>query len=325
MSKTNGPSHGPIVVPMKDGGFALDFKAALAAYDLEVRQSMEASADLARLGYMEPSVPPPETATPRAMIHPPVMPDMTEHAGPASPANVDGMGDIHTQTTHPGERYYEMWETGRARRTQKPIGKRYEQPRTCPPKVKLPAELESWRTMIDQCLVPLWQRLQDEFLAKMYETLKCVTVFTQPTTWLAPPATALGVDLFTPAVGVAIPGVQAHPTTVLSIPEVPDRTFVILQSTGLEMEPGGFGKVRLSYQRNRTGIGSYTDVDVQLGPFSNPTPFGSPIILKHKDTFRLQAISKDGAPHTVYARIKGWLCAARTATSGGDFSEFHTM
>lgn len=151
------------------------------------------------------------------------------------------------------------------------------------------------------------------------------SIYTQPMTWLAPPVTAISVDVFTAAAGVALPGAYPGPgacVDVLSI-DVPDRFIVILDRFGNELEDhDSFGDVKFSMQRNETPIRSYGNFDVQLGRFDDPTKFGSPIILKHKDRWRLKAQALGGANHIAFARIIGWAFAVRRTASDGSHAEY---
>lgn len=152
------------------------------------------------------------------------------------------------------------------------------------------------------------------------------SVFTQPVAWLAPPATAITIDLFTPAAGVELPG--GYPghgpcVDVLRI-DVPDRFIVVLDRFGVELEDhASFGDVKMSFQRNRTPLRSYGNFDVQLGRFVRPTPFGSPIVLKHKDQWRMKAESLSAVSHRIWARIQGWAYAVQTITGDGAYGEFN--
>lgn len=243
------------------------------------RASMRADAD-------------PQAPVPRATVRP----------APLVPGGIPGLQDIHTQTTQPGERFWEQYRTARARpKWPKAVA---GEPATPP---------------------PLEETLR-EALRCVCEALKCGPVFTQPTTWLAPPVTAISVDVFTSAAGVTLPGgsspAPGAPQEVIRL-DVPDRFICVIDRFGNELEDTtSFGDVRFSMQRNRAPLRSYGDFDVQLGRFVSPNKFGSPIILKHKDRFRILAQSKSASEHRAFARIQGWCFAVRTITGDGRYSEF---
>ena len=195
------------------------------------------------------------------------------------------MGDIHSQVTSPGERYWEQW-----RNTRRPITTFGRGGKGGGPKKK-----------------------SDE------------AQFVQPVTWLAPPITAIAIDAFTPAAGVTLSGAYPGPgacVDVISI-DVPDRFILVIDRFANELEDhDSFGDVRFSMMRNETPIRSYGDFDVQLGRFDNPTKFGSPIILKHKDQFRLKCQSLGAVDHIAYARFIGWAFAVRTTSGDGSHEQY---
>lgn len=264
-------------------------EVAAMLHDAELREWRAAMQDLERLGIVD-AFPPQGT-----------------------PSGGSSVGDIHTQVTEPGQRYWESWSTPRARPEQdRPIVTRRPE---CLP---LPPEVEPYRVIIERTLGPQ--------IEKAFEKLKCGPFFTQPMTWLAPPITAISVDVFTSASGVFLPGGEyggpGDCVDVLRI-DVPDRWIFVLDRFGNELEDHTvWGDVRFSFQRNRSPIRSYGDFDVQLGRFVNPTKFGTPIILKHKDEFRVVAQAKGATPHTAFARIIGWAFAVRTITGDGTYTEF---
>lgn len=318
---------GPIYVA-KDGSYGYDFKVALAQWDLEERARRDAMADLARLGVLAPR-PPAAGATPRDAVLPPTMPGMVERAGPASPSHV---GDIPGQLQHPGERYWETLGQGRARPDERAVAKRRPPHTKCPPPgqppyfaAPIPAELEPYRALIENCLAPVVDQVMKETVERTREMLRCRTIFTQPTTWLAPPITALTFDLFTAAAGVTLTAGAAAPTTILTT-QVPDRFVVVLQRFANELEaPGAFADVRWSNQRNRAPLRSYGNFDVQLGVFTDPTRFSAPLILNGKEEYRLIARNTGAADHTAFARLMGWAFAVRSTSADGSYDQFHTM
>lgn len=153
----------------------------------------------------------------------------------------------------------------------------------------------------------------------------CAPTYVQPTTWLAPPVTAISIDAFTPAAGVVLTGLYPGPgpcIDVISI-DVPDRFILILDRFGNELEDhDAFGDVRFSMQRNETPIRSYGDFDVQLGRFDDPTKFGSAIILKGKERFRLKAQALGATDHIAFARFIGWAFAVRMTAGDGSHAEY---
>lgn len=224
-----------------------------------------------------------------------------------------GIGDLPNQATEPGARYYDTYNMGRARPMEKPVAR---MPR---PIGKLPPEAEKLRPLVEDVMVPALEKV----LKENREKAQCQTYFTQPTTWLAPPVTAISIDIFTQSRGVVIPG-GGNPQPIVSI-DVPDRFVVVLQSFGYELEDHlAFGNIRMSMQRNKVPIRSYGDFDVQLGRFVDPTKLGAPIILANKERFRLQARSTDSNEHTVFARFIGWAFAVK-ATGDGTYTEYHTL
>jgi hypothetical protein len=268
--------------------------AGLPSSEREFRAAMQ---DLERLGMTLDLDP--DTATPRAQVRPAAN-------VPGGIPGLQGMGDLHTQVTSPGERYWERWRGERAVPVQRPVAA----PKA---EVPLPPEAEKYRAILMECCGPILRKLQ------------CGPLFTQPMTWLAPPVTAICVDVFTAAAGVITPGAYPGPgdcVDVLAI-DVPDRWIFVLDSFGNELEDHtAWGDVRMSMQRNRTPLRCYGNFDVQLGRFVLPTEFGSPILLKHKDQFRLKAQSLGATQHTVFARIKGWAFAVRSITGDGEYNEF---
>lgn len=263
--------------------------------------------DLHRLGMSQGGQP--GRPTPRAMVHPSAL--VPPGAGP-DPSTLSGLGDIHSQITEPGARYYERWSQPRT--IQKEVAVARAIPR-CP----LPPEMEKYRVLIEQCL---GQTLIDS----LEKWRKCGPWYVQPQTWLAPPITAINVDVFTKAAGVTLPG-GVYPgigdcISVLSI-DVPDRWIFVLDRFGNELgDHLDYGNVRFSMQRNRTPIRAYGNFDNQLGRFVDPTKFGSAIILKTKDTFRLEAQSLVTESKLAFARIMGWAFAVRHTTGDGSHSEF---
>lgn len=197
-----------------------------------------------------------------------------------------GLSDIHSQVTSPGERYWEQWRNPRG---------------------------------------PAAGGLRSAGGRGKPKPAAAGPVYTQPMTWLAPPVTAIAIDVFTPAAGVILTGAYPGPgacVDILSI-DVPDRFILILDRFGNELEDhDSFGDVRFSMQRNETPIRSYGDFDVQLGRFDDPTKFGAAIILKHKDQFRLKGQALGATEHTAFARLIGWAFAVRQTSADGSHSEY---
>ncbi len=273
-----------IVVYDKRGGARLNLERAANSQEKEFRAALK---DLERLGMDQDEGP--GRPTPRDMVH--ADPEGQPFRGLALPPGAEpyrpmleqymaslGMGDIHTQVTSPGERYWEQWRNPR---------------KAGPPRKRPP--------------------------------VKCGPCIVQPTTWLAPPVTAIAIDVFTPAAGVTLSAAYPGPgpcVDILSI-DVPDRFIVVLDRFGNELEDHtAFGDVRFSMMRNETPIRSYGNFDVQLGRFDDPTKFGSPIILKHKDQWRLKAQSLGAVDHIGYARIMGWAFAVRQTSGDGSHTEY---
>lgn len=271
----------------KTGGATFDLAAAERT---QVREWQAAMRDLERMGMQQSADQ--NIATPRAMIYPPAnVPDGNPGQGFGKlplPAGAEpyrqiieehlGLGDIHSQVTSPGERYWESW-----RNPRKPVGGKKK---SCQP---------------------------------------CIPMYVQPMTWLAPPVTAISIDAFTPASGVTLSGAYPGPgpcVDLISI-DVPDRFICILDRVGNELEDhDSFGDVRFSMQRNETPIRSYGDFDVQLGRFDNPTKFGSPIILKGKEQFRLKGQALGAVDHIGYARFIGWAFAVKMTAGDGSHAEY---
>lgn len=291
----------PVLSWDKKGCAHFNAQAAAAAQEREMREWQAVMEAIMREGMareIDPNRP-----TPKGNVMP----------TPLVPGGIPGLQDIHTEITEPGQRYWNRYPTARLRPPERPIAR---PPREFAP---IPPEVEQYRPLIEQYFGPI--------LCTLQEKLTCGPIYTQPMTWLAPPVTAISVDLFTPAAGVTLPG-SAYPPSPgdcvdLVAVDVPDRWIFILDRFGNELEDHtAFGDVRFSIQRNRTPIRSYGDFDVQLGRFVNPTKLGTPIILKHKDEFRIKAQSKSATSHKAYARIMGWAFAVRTITGDGAYREF---
>lgn len=276
----------------------------------EFEASME---DLKRLGMRaddEPQYPVPRASVrPTSLVPPGWGPD------PSTLAGGRGMGDIHSSVTEPGQRYWDRQPMPRALKNPYPAVARKT------PQVPLPAEVEKYRPVIERLLAPQLQEVLENFR-------KCGPWYMQPMTWLAPPVTAVCVDIFTKAAGVKLPGVYPPPPgpgdcpDILSI-SVPDRWIFVLTEFGNELEDHtAFGDVRWAMLRNGHGIRCYSDFDVQLGRFVKPTKFPAPIILKHKDDFVVRAQSLSAEQHFAFARLRGWAFAVRTIAGDGEYSEF---
>lgn len=281
----------PVVWYDENGTAHFDGNAAEALRINEEREWYAALKDLQRMGVEQTGDP--KTPTPRDIIYPPQK----------------GMGDMPTPVQSPGENYFRRFLTPRARPGQDvPIG--------VPTQMPLPPGAEQYRGIVEA--------FANSVMAAS-ENIKRGPVYAQPMTWLTPPVTAIAVDVFTTAAGVVLPvWYPGSPfcVEVISI-DVPDRWIFILDRFGNELDDySAFGDVRFSMQRNRTPLRSYGEFDVQLGRFVNPTKFGSPIILKSKDEFRLRAQVLGAVQHTAYARIMGWAFAVRTTSGSGDYSEF---
>jgi len=303
-----------IVRDPKTRAASLNFNALMEQMDLGERKAGNAARDLERMGMTD------ARSTPRDSVLVPSMPDMAEDIplGPGSgyEGGMSGLGNIHTQGTKPGERYWERWTMGRAKPMERAVAKK-PPPYLCgPEQMPMPPGLEQYRQVIEQCLIPMWKRLQSEETRAFARSLESMTYISQPVTHLAPPVTALAVDLFTSAAGVTAPAAPGVPGTVLSI-DVPDRFLVILDrfANGVQ-SPNKIGDVQWSMQRNKSPIRSYGDFDVDLGCFCDPTKLGSPIILKHKDEFRLLAQSNLAGDVNVSARMIGWAFAVSPDADG---------
>jgi hypothetical protein len=270
------------------GTASFDFARAIRLHDQEQKEWATAAEDLARLGM---------AATPGAMS--------------VQPPQGKGVGDIHTQVTSPGERYWDRYRQGRAESLIKPVAKMP----TPPP---IPDDAKKY--------LPMVQTYIDK-LCECINSLKCSPLTMQPHPHLAPQVSAINVDVFNGAVGKEITGAYPGPgpcVDILTI-NVPDRFIVVLDRFGNELEDhNAFGDVRFSMKRNRTPIRSYVNFDVQLGEFIDPTRFSSPIILKHKDVWKLQGQSVSGATHFAFARITGWAFAVTEITGDGSYKEFCT-
>lgn len=272
-------------------GVTLDLQAAET---VNTREWQAALRDLHRMGMdsrVDHHVPVPRASVQAAPNVPPGVPGMEAFALPPEAEKYReliqrelGMGDLHTQVTSPGERYWEQWSMGR-----RPVA--------------------GWKRGAG----PGGRKPSDE------------AQFVQPVTWLAPPITSIAIDTFTPAAGVTLAGAYPGPgacVDVISI-DVPDRFIVVLDRFGNELEDhDSFGDVRFSMMRNETPIRSYGDFDVQLGRFDDPTKFGAPIILKHKDEFRLKAQALGGTDHVAFARIIGWAFAVKQTSGDGSHEQY---
>lgn len=274
------------------GAAAFDLDRALRLHDQEQKEWANVAGDLERLGM-------------GSLVSP--------GTRPPAPPEGKGVGDIHTQMTEPGQRYWERYRAGRAE--SDPFGKPvaiFKGP------LDVPEDAKKY--------LPLIQPMIDRLCACI-NSLRCDPLIVQPNPHLAPQVSAINVDLFTPAAGREITGAYPGPgacVDILTI-NVPDRFIVVLDRFGNELEDhNAFGDVRFSMKRNRTPVRSYGNFDVQLGEFIDPTKFSSPIILKHKDVWKLQGQSISGATHNAFARITGWAFAVTEITGDGSFKEFCT-
>lgn len=291
----------------ESGAASFNLGEALAAYQEE--EAERVAALNAAMGKRLPGDP--ASGQPqRAGVHPPTMPGMAVPDVPGAPGgapaemgpSMRGMGDLHDQTSDPGERYYESWPTSRARPGERPV---------MAPRRAIPEDLKG--------LYYVMTRAFQEHEARLHRVVQTV----QPHTHLAPQITAISIDLFTNASGVTLPATNA-PQVVLTL-SVPDRFVVVLERFGNQLEDHtSFPNVRWSMQRNRTPLRSYGNFNNQLGRFVDPTRFASPIVLKQKDEYRLVAQSTDGAEHKAFARLMGWAFATKTITSEGSYGEFVT-
>ncbi|MGH8898202.1 MAG: hypothetical protein ACRDZ4_14575 [Egibacteraceae bacterium] len=268
----------------KRGSATFHLDRILRLHNAEQRDADQAARDLAGLG-VGALVPDPKSRPP-----------------------MGGMGDIHSQVTEPGQRYWEQWRQDRASGIITPVALE-------PAEIPVPPELAKYAPMIQKWVNQICCCAKQEM------------VYNQPHPHLAPQVTAITVDVFTGSGGVQLPG--AYPGPGACVPliqfQVPDRFIVILERFGNELESANaWGDVVFSMQRNATPLRSYGDFDVQLGRFVDPTRMGSPIILKHKDNFILHAQSKSGQNHTAFSRVMGWAFAVNTITSDGTYKEFLT-
>lgn len=315
-------SHKPPLWYDEFGTAHFDVLAAAQLQRREEQQWNAAMQDMQRMGMAEDA--PRNLKVPRAQVFPesnvppgwgPNPSTMSAQPGaPAKPGQA-GIGDIHSSVTEPGQKYWNRRQQPRAlMMPSTPVARRA-------PKPKVPKELEGQQFLIENVLGP-------EMVSSLEKFRKCGPFYMQPMTWLAPPVTAICVDVFTGAEGVKLPGVYPPPPTDADCPDVlsinvPDRWIFVLTEFGNELEDHlAFGDVQMSMQRNGFPIRCYGNFDVQLGRFVKPTGFPSPIILKHKDKFRLKARSLSAAQHFIFARIRGWAWAVNAISGGGQYSEF---
>ena len=225
-----------------------------------------------------------------------------------------GMGDLHTQETSPGERYWDSSRTGRAivpGGAGDPTGRAVaERPAPC-----LPPDLQK----IIDCLCPA---IEKAFACALD---RCRPIITRPPNWLAPPVTAVPIDLFTAGAGVALPAGSGQTpgtaTAVLTL-DVTDRFVGIITHLGNEGEAVASDDIRWSMQLNTAPVRYYGSVDTQLGEVTRPTELAKPgILLPTNSTFRLIAQAKAATAHTAFARVQGWMWAARRLSADGSFSE----
>lgn len=300
----------PLVVHDEKGAGSFNFGEALRAWEKDNKEWVQSMEILERAGLVrgqDMRVP-----TPRTKAEPPELP---------------GFGDIHTQTTEPGQRYWEQHDTGRARPDgaagYRPVAKKPD-PIACPP-VKLPPNLEGWGEFLNGCVIPVFRRLFEEHEDRLKQKLMCGTYFNQPSPHLAPPPSAIGIDVFTKNAGVLLRpgGAAAAPETLLSI-DVPDRFIVILTRLGQAMGSSAeFNQTQWSMQRNETPLRSYGDFDIQLGTMTDPVTFPSPIMLKHKDQWRLFGRNTGVGNVTAFARVMGYAIPVRAIGMDGSWSEYH--
>jgi hypothetical protein len=281
----------------KTGGATLDLRAAEAHNDREFQAALR---DLHRMGMSRDADQ--HLTTPRATVQAATTAPQPYAVNPqmklplpagAEPYRADiekalGLSDLPSQVQFPGERYWEQWRNPRL-----PSGY-----------VRGQVAGRSGGGGRPQAKPP---------------------IYTQPMTWLAPPITAISIDAFTPAAGVSLSGAYPGPGACIDVVsiDVPDRFIVVLDRFGNELEDhDAFGDVRFSMMRNETPIRSYGNFDVQLGRFDDPTRFGSPIILKHKDAFRLKCQALGAVDHIAYARFIGWAFAVRATNGDGSHEQY---
>lgn len=218
------------------------------------------------------------------------------------------MGDIHTQTTEPGQRYFEQHQGPRAVLPELPV--------TNPP----PGSPAAAAAAAAAAGAPG---------AGEGAGLKCCQpTYTVPPLWQAPPLTAVCIDLFTLTKGVSLPGNYPGPGTPVTVVTfvVPDRVVVVIDRFGNELEDcTAWGNVLWSIQVNRRPVKCYGDFDVQLGRFVDPTKLASPIIMKHKDEFALVCRSLDGIDHKAFARVMGWAWMPVGVTQYGQYPDFFVI
>ena len=101
-----------------------------------------------------------------------------------------------------------------------------------------------------------------------------------------------------------------------------DRFVGILTHLGNEGEAAAGADIRWTMQLNNAPLRYYGNVDTQLGAVDRPTDLAKPgILLPTGCRFRLIAQAKAATAHTAFARVQGWMWAARRLSADGSFSE----
>ena len=217
-----------------------------------------------------------------------------------------GLGDIHTQGTEPGQRYYEQTQGPRVLLPELPVS-------GPPPDISASASASATGAAAG---------------AGAGEAKCCQPTYMVGPLWQKPPLTAICIDIFTRAAGVLLPGDYPGPGTPVTIITlvVPDRVVMVIDRFGNELEDfTAWGNVRWSIQVNRRPVKCYGEFDVQLGRFVDPTKLATPIVMKHKDEFALVCRSLDGLDHYAYARIMGWAWMPVGVTHGGKYQDYFVM
>ena len=101
-----------------------------------------------------------------------------------------------------------------------------------------------------------------------------------------------------------------------------DRFIGVITKLGNGGEAAASADIRWSLQLNTAPVRWYGSFDTQLGEVVQPSELAAPGgILPTGSRLRLIAQAKAATAHTAYARLQGWMWAAKRLSADGSFSE----
>lgn len=161
------------------------------------------------------------------------------------------------------------------------------------------------------------------------DAISCQAIFTKRGNWIEPPSDAIMIDQSTIADGISVP-LSGAEVTVLTL-TMPDRFYGVIYRFGNELETDvAFQNVQWKIIVNGSPLpfSFYDGTTVhtgafraQLGKANTPVELAMPIILKYNDTVLLTAQALNGAAHTAYARMTGWMYAVKELDGAGSVQE----